>query len=173
MLTRTRVQGGTHSFKADGVVYYNGGLLPGYAALFRHPNDELNYCCYLIPGNPQVTNDKMAFWHEELLRNDPYVRNSLGNKYKIEPMKAAPLRLGGIDNSYDEHLLIVGDAAGMIDPMTGGARAPPHRAPRSVAVRLFDSTHRRQRAFTTRLRAARLLPSTCCVPSPPATTARQ
>lgn len=43
-------QGDTHDFKADGVVYYNKGLLPGYAALFRHPNNELNYCCYLIPG---------------------------------------------------------------------------------------------------------------------------
>jgi len=41
-------------------------------------------------------------------------------------MKAGSLRLGGIDTSYDAHLLIVGDAAGMIDPMTGGAaRAHP------------------------------------------------
>lgn len=36
-------------------------------------------------------------------------------------MKAGSLRLGGIDTSYDAHMLIVGDAAGMIDPMTGGA----------------------------------------------------
>ena len=34
-------------------------------------------------------------------------------------MKAGPLRLGGIEKSYDQQLLIVGDAAGMIDPMTG------------------------------------------------------
>lgn len=44
---------------------------------------------------------------------------ALGNNFKIENMKAGPLRLGGVDKSYDQQVLIVGDAAGMIDPMTG------------------------------------------------------
>lgn len=36
-------------------------------------------------------------------------------------MKAAPLRLGGqgLKTWYDDHLIIVGDAAGHIDPLTG------------------------------------------------------
>lgn len=36
-------------------------------------------------------------------------------------MKAAALRLGsqGVPSSYDDHLLIIGDAAGHIDPLTG------------------------------------------------------
>ena len=36
-------------------------------------------------------------------------------------MKAAALRLGGqgLTTTYDEHLLIIGDAAGHIDPFTG------------------------------------------------------
>ena len=36
-------------------------------------------------------------------------------------MRAAPLRLGsqGVPVSYDDHLLIIGDAAGHIDPLTG------------------------------------------------------
>ena len=36
-------------------------------------------------------------------------------------MKAAALRLGsqGVACSYDDHLLILGDAAGHIDPLTG------------------------------------------------------
>lgn len=36
-------------------------------------------------------------------------------------MKAAALRLGsqGLTTSYDDHLLIIGDAAGHIDPLTG------------------------------------------------------
>ena len=32
---------------------------------------------------------------------------------------SASLRLGGEEVSYDDHVLIVGDAAGMIDPLTG------------------------------------------------------
>lgn len=68
-------------------MWYLGRLLPGYAALFKHPNDELNYCCYLIPGNPLVTNDDLAYWHEYLIKEDPNVSKALGNKFKIERMR--------------------------------------------------------------------------------------
>jgi flavin-dependent dehydrogenase len=91
----------------------------GYAALFRHPNDEVNYCVYIIPGNPQVTNDNLAHWHEFLMKKDPNITKALGNNYKIERMKAASLRLGGEPLTYSDHMLVIGDAAGMIDPMTG------------------------------------------------------
>jgi len=117
--SRAFVEGGTHKFKADGVVFYNPGLLPGYAALFRHPNDELNYCCYIIPGNPKVKNDDLKHWHEYLLKHDRNVSRALGTNFKIEPMKAGSLRLGGEPVTTDRHLIIVGDAAGMIDPLTG------------------------------------------------------
>jgi len=117
--SRAFVEGGTHKFKADGVVFYNPGLLPGYAALFRHPNDELNYCCYIIPGNPKVTNDDLSYWHEYLITKDPNVSRALGKNFKIERMKGGSLRLGGEPVTTDRHLLIIGDAAGMIDPLTG------------------------------------------------------
>jgi geranylgeranyl reductase family protein len=117
--SRAFVEGGTHNLKADGVVFYNTGLLPGYAALFKHPNDELNYCCYLIPGNPLVTNDDLAYWHDYLIKEDPNVSKALGNKFKMERMRAGSLRLGGVPRSSGDHILIVGDAAGMIDPLTG------------------------------------------------------
>lgn len=29
--------------------FYQRESLPGYSAIFRHANDELNYCYYLIP----------------------------------------------------------------------------------------------------------------------------
>lgn len=31
----------------------------------------------------------------------------------------APIRMGGIPRSYDKQLLVVGDAAGHVDPLTG------------------------------------------------------
>ena len=34
-------------------------------------------------------------------------------------MKAGSLRLGGVPRSYDDHVIVIGDAAGLIDPMTG------------------------------------------------------
>ncbi|XP_002733821.1 conditioned medium factor receptor 1-like [Saccoglossus kowalevskii] len=117
--SRSYVEPGTHKFKADGVVFYNRGLLPGYAALFRHHGDELNYCVYIIPGNPKVTNDDLPHWHEYLKTKDPNISRALGKNFKIERMKAASLRLGGEPVSYSDHVILVGDAAGMIDPMTG------------------------------------------------------
>ncbi len=47
--SRAFVKGGTHNTNFDGVCFYPKWSLPGYAAIFRHPKDELNYCYYLIP----------------------------------------------------------------------------------------------------------------------------
>lgn len=117
--SRAFVEGGTHCFNADGVVFYNKHMLPGYSALFRHPNDELNFCCYIIPGNPAVKQEELAYWHNFILTKDPSVVKALGDNPKIERMKAASLRLGGEKVSSSDHVLVVGDAAGMIDPLTG------------------------------------------------------
>lgn len=117
--SRSFVDGKTHAFDADGVVFYDKDLLPGYAAIFKHPNNELNFCTYIIPGNPLVKNEDLKREHYRLLENDPVITKAMGKNYKIEDMKAGPLRLGGIQKSWDEHLLIIGDAAGLIDPMTG------------------------------------------------------
>ena len=64
----------------------------GYACLFKHPNDDINYCCYLIPGNPKVTNDDLAYWHEYIGKNDPSVSRALGKTPKMERMKAGQLK---------------------------------------------------------------------------------
>jgi flavin-dependent dehydrogenase len=37
----------------------------------------------------------------------------------LEPLRIAPLRLGGVAKSYARQFLAVGDAAGQIDPLTG------------------------------------------------------
>jgi menaquinone-9 beta-reductase len=98
-------------------------------AIFRHPNDELNICYYLIPCGPNkskgqcgaVDEDDLARLHTEAIPRDPFISAALGPAAKIERMRAASLRLGnqGIRTSYDDHLVIVGDAAGHIDPLTG------------------------------------------------------
>lgn len=48
--SRAFIEGGTHNTNFDGVCFYPKWSLPGYAAIFRHPNDELNFCYYLIPS---------------------------------------------------------------------------------------------------------------------------
>jgi flavin-dependent dehydrogenase len=98
-------------------------------AIFRHPNDELNFCYYLIPCGPnkskgqcgEVSEEDLARLHNDAIKRDPFISAALGPNAKIERMRAASLRLGsqGVKTTHDDHLVIVGDAAGHIDPLTG------------------------------------------------------
>ncbi|EFA86486.1 putative CMF receptor CMFR1 [Heterostelium album PN500] len=106
------------TFKYDGVVFYPKSLLPGYCAIIREARDELNYLAYIIPGG-KVQNEDLHHYHHDYIQNDPFISKALGPNPEIERMKAAPLRLGGIEKSYDDHMIIIGDAAGFIDPLTG------------------------------------------------------
>jgi flavin-dependent dehydrogenase len=93
-------------------------LVPGYCALQKEADDDLVFCCYIIPfGKTRIEN--LYKMHHDLIENNPFIREALGPNAELEEMKAAPIRFGGTSQSYDNHLLIVGDAAGMIDPLTG------------------------------------------------------
>jgi geranylgeranyl reductase family protein len=105
-------------FNCDGLIFYPKRLLPGYCAIIREAGDELNFCTYIIPGG-KAKNEDLPKLHDEIMKNDPYVSKLLGPEPNIERMKAAPLRLGGIKKSFGNHLIIIGDAAGFIDPLTG------------------------------------------------------
>jgi hypothetical protein len=93
----------------------------------RHPNDELNYCYYLIPtsGGKEVFGDvseaDLMRLHNDAITKDPFISAALGPNAKLERMRVAPLRLGGqgLTTTVDDHMLIIGDAAGHIDPLTG------------------------------------------------------
>ena len=43
----------------------------------------------------------------------------MGKKADIERMKVGSLRIGGEPITYGDHVLLVGDAGGFVDPMTG------------------------------------------------------
>jgi len=116
--SRSYIQAGTHNVDADGVMIYTSRLMPGYAALFKEANGEVNYCCYIIPGG-RCSLEDLHEMHHSLLEAHPYVKEQVGPRAVMEKMRGAPLRLGGIPKSFADGLLIVGDAAGHIDPLTG------------------------------------------------------
>ena len=106
--------------------YFFPPLPRRYAAIFRHPNDELNFCYYLIPcGKPgkcgDVSEADLARLHNDAIKKDPFISAALGPNAKMERMRVAALRLAGqgLTTTFDDHLLIIGDAAGHIDPLTG------------------------------------------------------
>jgi menaquinone-9 beta-reductase len=114
------------NFQWDGVIFYPKSILPGYASILRHTNNELSYCVYIREGNPKCKIENLEEIHYKLLEEDPYISKSIGPKANpqvvIEKMKSASLRTGGLkanEISYDDHLIIIGDAAGFIDPLSG------------------------------------------------------
>ncbi|MDH3212180.1 MAG: NAD(P)/FAD-dependent oxidoreductase [Myxococcales bacterium] len=116
---RQYIKGGTHNFRADGVLFYPTYILPGYVALFRHYNDDIDLGSYVIPGGAAIGKDLPRIY-EERIRRDPLIRAVLGPRVEyLEPLRMAPLRLGGVERSYARQLLVVGDAAGQTDPLTG------------------------------------------------------
>ncbi len=116
--SRAYIKPNTSDFQEDGVVFYPPNLLPGYCAIFREAGDELSFCCYIIPGG-KVKKTDLGKMHYSIIASDPHVSKALGPHAQIEKMKGAPLRLGGIAKSFADHLLILGDAAGQIDFLTG------------------------------------------------------
>ena len=118
-----------HNTEFDGACFYPKWSLPGYAAIFKHADGELGYCYYLIPAGKDmdkgqlgmVTADDLKKLHEDGIKHDPFISRAMGPEPKCQRMKAGSLRVGGqgVPKTYDEHLIIVGDAAGHIDPLTG------------------------------------------------------
>jgi geranylgeranyl reductase family protein len=127
--SRAYIEGGSHNANFDGLVFYPRWSLPGYAAIFKHAKDELGFCYYLIPcGNKAQTGqcgnctaDDLKRLHENAIKHDPFISRAMGPNPKCERMRAGSLRVGGqgLTTTFDDHLIIVGDAAGFIDPLTG------------------------------------------------------
>jgi len=117
--SRQYVRGGTHNFKSGGVLFYPRYILPGYVALFRHYNDDIDVGCYVIPGGA-VTKDRLVDVYENDIKKDPFIQRALGPRAEVlEPVRIAPIRLGGEARSMARQFMAVGDAAGQTDPLTG------------------------------------------------------
>ncbi len=117
--SRQYIRGGTHNFTSHGVLLYPPYVLPGYVALFQHSNGDIDVGCYLLPGGRVPPTGLKSLLKTEVTR-DPYVREVLGDHAEpIEPPGISPLRLGGEKRTHADRLLVLGDAAGQTDPLTG------------------------------------------------------
>lgn len=117
--SRRYVKGGTHNFRSGGVLFYPRWILPGYVALFRHYDDDLDVGCYVIPGGA-MTGDRLATLYDAEIARDPFLQRALGARAEFrEKVRIAPLRTGGVPRSTARQFMAVGDAAGQTDPLTG------------------------------------------------------
>ncbi|MFN8626176.1 MAG: geranylgeranyl reductase family protein [Candidatus Binatia bacterium] len=116
---RQYFRGGTHNFKSGGVLFYPRYILPGYVAIFRHYNDDIDVGSYAIPGGA-ITNDRLIDVYRDKIMRDPFIQRALGPRAEaMERVRVAPIRLGGEARTSAARFLAVGDAAGQTDPLTG------------------------------------------------------
>ena len=116
--SRAYVKAGTFRFNEDGVCFYRPEIVPGYLSIFRQADGGLGLCCYIMPGGKSTITD-LKRMHHTLIDEDPYISAELGPHAQIEKMRAGFLRTELVKESVSDHLLIAGDAAGHIDPLTG------------------------------------------------------
>jgi flavin-dependent dehydrogenase len=116
--SRVYVEPETFQFSEDGVCFYRPSTIPGYLSIFRQADGSLGLCCYIMPGGTSKIAD-LKDLHSTLVNEDPYISAELGPKVKMENIMAGFLRTELVKQSYSDHLLIAGDAAGHIDPLTG------------------------------------------------------
>ena len=81
--------------------------------MFRQADGDLGLCCYIIPGGRSKIGD-LKRMHHSFIKEDPFISAELGPGAKMEKMKSGFLRIEAVSESYSDHLLIVGDAAGKL-----------------------------------------------------------
>eukprot|EP01065_Artemidia_motanka_P025549 TRINITY_DN30536_c0_g1_i1.p1 TRINITY_DN30536_c0_g1~~TRINITY_DN30536_c0_g1_i1.p1 ORF type:complete len:498 (+),score=155.19 TRINITY_DN30536_c0_g1_i1:80-1495(+) len=119
--TRQYFAAGTHDVKADGVLYYPEYIVPGYHAIYKNPNGEAGLGTYLFSdiGRNGIRERDLLNAHKHALENDPHITAAIpSDAIESDPIRIAPIRTKTI-RSYGDHLLLVGDSAGMVDPLTG------------------------------------------------------
>ncbi len=100
-------------------VLFERDLLPGYAWVFPLPNGHANVGYGVLRSQGRTGKALKALWPDLLSR--PSVRSVLGDRaHPIEPVRAWPIPTRyRPEDLVHGHVLFVGDAAAVVDPMTG------------------------------------------------------
>ena len=100
-------------------VFFERDLLPGYAWVFPLPGGGANVGYGVLRSDGRTGRDLKELWPELLSR--PSLRDALGPRAApTEPVRAWPIPTRyDPDRLANGRVLFVGDAAGVVDPLTG------------------------------------------------------
>jgi flavin-dependent dehydrogenase len=109
----------THALRAGHVRFYPKNLLPGHVVMANGANGILNVSCFVLPGGT-ATPQELASIFSKAVSTDPLISKALGPNIALGPIHIAPLRVRTVPKMYGNQFLIIGEAAGQVDPLTGG-----------------------------------------------------
>jgi menaquinone-9 beta-reductase len=96
---------------------FDGVPLPGYGWVFPMPGGAANVGVGFIPRRRGPATAKAAFEHFLTM---PAMRDQLAGATQVGPLKGYPIRVDFLDSpTYGPRTLLVGEAAGLVNPLTG------------------------------------------------------
>ncbi len=144
----------------------------GYCGISRIEDDRYCLCYMTTAGNLQISGNSIPVLEKEILRKNPFLDRIFAS---VEPLFEQPVTISQISfekkEQVKDHLLFVGDSAGMIPPLSGNGMSMALHGSK-IAFHCMDSFLRGQvarhemeqeyidrwhRLFGRRLRVGRVL----------------
>ena len=98
------------------VLFFDGVALPGYGWVFPTAPGHANVGCGVFFDSSTSQPAQLR----RLLEGHPYLRRLLSHARQVGPIKGYPLRTDfAPSHSGNEHMLVVGEAVGLVNPITG------------------------------------------------------
>lgn len=118
-------------------LHFFKNILPGYLWIFPLPNNEANIGIGMLSSQVSKKKVNLKKILAELLKNHPNLKDRFVNATALEKVKGFGLPLGSKKRKISgNRFLLLGDAAGLIDPFSGEGIANAIRSGRVAAMHL-------------------------------------
>ncbi len=102
-------------------LFYDAKTLPGYVWIFPVAPDRANVGIMMDKSCKQRYGKTIREIFEEVLQENPRIRRVLEGSRPVDRIRGAPLPLGTLPGSrIADGMMLIGDAAAFINPVTGG-----------------------------------------------------
>jgi len=121
-------------------LHFYEGILPGYFWIFPLPNNQANVGLAMLSS--EVIKQKINLKEKlaDIIQHHPAVSPRFKNAKPLESVKGYGLPLGSKKRTCSGHrFLLLGDAAGLIDPFTGEGIGNAIRSGRIAAAHLINA----------------------------------
>jgi flavin-dependent dehydrogenase len=105
----------------DQIIAYPKSISPGYCSLVKYSDGDIGFTTVVLPGNKRAQPKDIQDLHRSCATEESVIRNVLGSGAEKNDISVTPICTGGLPRTFKENLLVIGDAAGLIDPLTANS----------------------------------------------------
>ncbi|MDQ2864362.1 MAG: geranylgeranyl reductase family protein, partial [Bacteroidota bacterium] len=122
-------------------LHFYKDILPGYFWIFPLPGNQANVGLGMLSDVVSKKKINIKDKMEKLIRNHPNLKERFKDAVPLETIRGYGLPLGSKQRSISgDRFLLLGDAAGLIDPFTGEGIANAIRSGRVAATHVLKAT---------------------------------